>query len=446
MIVPVPGAATAASRSPRRPVSPTGKVPRPRESLSRSQARRVVLAAQGLGHRPERAVGIRDVQAVINRLAQFQIDSINIVARAHYLPLFSRLGAYDPGLLDRAAGRAPRRLFEYWGHAASLIDVALQPALRSRMQSWAESDMWGSMARIRREKPELIDWVLAELDRRGPTSARQLDPQPDRRRDHWGWNWSEVKTACEWLFFTGAITAARRNSSFERLYDLPERVLPKNVWAEPTPDEPETMRILIRRAARALGVASEPCLRDYFRTNAVRTRQAVAELVESGELLPVRVQGWERQPTYLWHEATVPRRTRVRSLVSPFDSVMFERDRLEALFDFFYRIEIYVPAARRIHGYYVYPFLLGEDFVARVDLKADRQAGVLRVNGAWAEPDRPHPVSEVAAELAAELTLMAGWLGLAEVRVVANGDLAPALSAAFGAGSADQVEAGVHSR
>ena len=403
---------------------------RPREKLSRSQARRVVLAAQGLGRRPERAVGMRDVQAVIARLGQFQIDSINIVARAHYLPLFSRLGHYDPALLDRAAGQAPRRLFEYWGHAASLIDVNLQPAMRTRMHRWAEADMWPGIARIYQEKPELIGWVSAELDRRGPTSARQLDPDPDRRRDSWGWNWSEVKTACEWLFFTGAITSARRNSSFERLYDLPERVLPAAVWAQPNPSEPEAMRTLIRRAAAALGVATEPCLRDYFRTSASRTRQSVTELVDSGELLPVQVQGWHASPVYLWHQARVPRKTRVRALVSPFDSVMFERSRLEALFDFFYRIEIYVPSPKRIHGYYVYPFLLGEDFVARVDLKADRQAGVLRVNGAWAEADRHHPVPEIAAELAAELDLMAGWLGLEAIEVVANGDLAPALDAA----------------
>ncbi len=413
-----------------------GRRQKPREKLTRSQARRVVLAAQGLGRRPERAVGIRDVQRVIDDLGQFQIDSINIVARAHYLPLYSRLGDYDPALLDRAAGRAPRRVFEYWGHAASLIDVRLQPALRTRMQGWAERDMWGSMARIKEEKPELVEWVLAELDRRGPTSARELDAElgaVERRRDHWGWNWSEVKTACEWLFFTGAITAARRNASFERLYDLPERVLPAAVVAEPTPDEPAAMRTLVRRAAAALGVATEPCLRDYFRTSGVRTRQAVAELVDSGELLPVRVQGWEAQPTYLWHRASVPRQGRVRALVSPFDSVMFERDRLEALFDFFYRIEIYVPAARRIHGYYVYPFLLGEDFVARVDLKADRRAGVLRVNGAWAERrGGPHPAGEVVSALAEELRLMAGWLGLAEVAVVANGDLAADLAREIG--------------
>lgn len=398
----------------------------------------MVLAAQGLGRRPDRAVGMRDVQGVISRLGQFQIDSINIVARAHYLPLFSRLGSYDPALLDRASGRAPRRLFEYWGHAASLIDVELQPALRTRMHRWAEADMWPGIARIYREKPELIEWVSAELDRRGPTSARELDPQlgqqPDRRRDSWGWNWSDVKTACEWLFFTGAITAARRNSSFERLYDLPGRVLPAAVWARPSPDEPEAMRTLVRRAAAALGVASEPCLRDYFRTSASRTRQAVTELVDAGELLPVRVQGWDAQPVYLWSQASVPRRSRVRALVSPFDSVMFERSRLEALFDFFYRIEIYVPAPKRIHGYYVYPFLLGEDFVARVDLKADRQAGVLRVNGAWAEADRHQQTSEIAAELAAELELMAGWLGLEAVRVEVNGDLAPALGAALRAG------------
>ncbi|MBA8795329.1 hypothetical protein FHX74_002957 [Friedmanniella endophytica] len=412
---------------------------RPRESLSRAEARRVVLAAQGLGRRPDRVPGMRDLQGHVDRLAQFQIDSINVVARAHYLPLFSRLGHYDPALLDRAAGRAPRRLFEYWGHAASLIDVTLQPALRSRMQGWAETDMWGSVKRIRDEKPELLDWVLAELDRRGPTSARDLDPDPERRRDHWGWNWSDVKTACEWLFFTGAITAARRNSSFERLYDLPERVLPPSVVATPTPDEPEAMRTLVRRAAQALGLASEPDLRDYFRTRPERTKQAVAELVEAGELLPVRVHGWDDVGTrgrqlYLWHRTVVPRRVEVSALVSPFDSVMFERDRLAALFDFDYRIEIYVPEAKRRYGYYVYPFLFGERFAARVDLKADRASGVLRVNGAWAEAGIDRPTGEVAAALAAELRLAAGWLGLGDVVVQPRGDLAAALSGAVSGG------------
>ncbi len=415
-----------------------------RESLSRAQARRIALAAQGFagrrhsergGQRPDRRPGTRDIQATVDRLAQLQIDTINIVARAHYLPLFSRLGPYDTGLLDRAFHRAPRRLFEYWGHAASLIDVSLQPALRHRMQSWSEREMWGSMARIRRDRPELVDWVHAQIADHGPLGAREIErrsAQPtNRRRDNWGWNWSEVKTACEWLFVTGRITSARRNSQFERQYGLPERVLPRSVIETPTPDEDEAMRTLVRRAARALGVAGAYDLRDYFRTGAEQTAAAIADLVDAGELLPVSVQGWDRH-AYLWHQAKLPRRIEARALVSPFDSVMFERRRLQALFDLDYRIEIYVPAAKRVYGYYVYPFLLGDRFVARVDLKADRAEGLLRVNAAWLEDGAD--AGETAAELAAELRLMAGWLGLDRVRVEQRGDLAGKLDGAVAAG------------
>ncbi|SDR91777.1 hypothetical protein SAMN04489812_0307 [Microlunatus soli] len=377
---------------------------------------------------------MRDVQAVIDRLGQFQIDTINIVARAHYLPLYSRLGPYDPGLLDRAAGKAPRRLFEYWGHAASMIDVTLEPALRHRMESWSAREMWGSMARIARDRPELIDWVQQQVIDHGPIGARGIDARAaaeladhagPRQRENWGWNWSDVKTACEHLFVTGRITAARRNGQFERLYDLPDRVLPAAATATATPTEPEAMLTLVRRAAAALGVATEPDLRDYFRTSQERTLPAVQELVTTGELIPVTVQGW-KQPGYLWHQAKQPRRIEARALISPFDSVMFERRRLEALFDFFYRIEIYVPEPKRVHGYYVYPFLLGERFVARVDLKADRAAGVLRVRSAWIE-DTADPAT-VAPELAAELALLAQWLELSDIDVEARGDLSAELS------------------
>ena len=426
---------------------PMSKLQRVRtESLSKAQARRIILAAQGFaghrrsgsgGQRPEHTPGTRDIQRVIDRLGQFQIDTINIVARAHYLPLFSRLGCYDTSLLDRAVGKAPRRLFEYWGHAASLIDVRLEPALRLRMQKWSEQEMWGSMARINAERPELVGWIRDRIAEHGPVGARKLDElaqqelaghSGSRSRENWGWNWSEVKTACEYLFVTGAITAARRNSQFERLYDLPERVLPAAAVSTPTPDVAETMRILVRRAAAALGVAGEYDLRDYFRTGAELTRTAIADLVDSGELLPVTVQGWHK-PAYRWHEAKLPRSIEARALVSPFDSVMFERDRLEAFFEFAYRIEIYVPAPKRTYGYYVYPFLLGDRFVARVDLKADRGAGVLRVHSAWVEE---HAVADdVAPHLAAELELAADWLGLTSVEVTDRGDLAPALTKAL---------------
>jgi uncharacterized protein len=398
-----------------------------REQLSKAQARRIALAAQGFGvPRLERPVTIRDVQAVTNRLAQFQIDSINVVTRAQFMPLFSRLGPYDPALLERAVYRPPRRLFEYWGHAASLIDISLQPLLRFRMQPGFR-DVWTGVERVAHENADLIPFVRDEVAARGPISARDLEIAEQRDRSNWGWNWSRVKTVLEWLFYVGEVTSAYRNTQFERVYDLPERVIPRTILALPTPTPQESVTGLIRRAAGALGVASESCLRDYFRTRLDMTRQAIANLIESGELIPVTVEGTGGRPWYLWHQARVPRRISTRALLSPFDSMIFERARVERLFDFSYRIEIYVPGPKRIHGYYVYPFLLDENFVARVDLKADRSRGVLRVNAAWIEPG--YDSVDVAAQLASELKVMAEWLGLEAVEVLPRGDFAPALAA-----------------
>ena len=400
-----------------------------RERLTRGQARRIALAAQGLARRRAGAtITLRQVQAVTERLAQFQIDSINIVTRAHFMPLFSRLGPYDAALLERAAHRPPRRLFEYWGHAASLIDVQLQPLLRFRMQE-GYRDVWSGVERAARENPTLVETVRRDVAERGPVSARDLEAREEiRDRSQWGWNWSSVKTVLEWLFYCGEITSVRRNRQFERVYDLPERVLPPAVLAAPTPTPEESVLGLVRRAARALGVATEYGLRDYFRTRPAMTRDAVAALVDAGELIPVTIGGEEGKPHYLWAEAAMPRKADARALLSPFDSMIFERSRLERLFDFFYRIEIYVPEAKRVHGYYVYPFLLGEHLVARVDLKADRARGVLRVNSAWLEPG--HDPAYVAVELAAELAALAEWQGLSAVQVLPRGDLASVLAAA----------------
>jgi len=399
-----------------------------RETLRNAEARRIALAAQGFGvPRLERAVTIRDVQAVAIRLAQFQIDSIHVVTRAHFMPLFSRLGPYDAAPLERAAHQPPRRLFEYWGHAASLIDISLQPLLRFRMQPGFR-DVWAGVERVAQQNADLIPFIREEVAARGPISARELEIAEQRDRSNWGWNWSRVKTVLEWLFYVGEVTSAYRNSQFERVYDLPERVIPSSVLAMPTPSPQDSVTGLVRRAATALGIAAESSLRDYFRTRRDMTRIAITTLVENGELIPVLVDGSGNGPWYLWHQARVPRRITARALLSPFDSMIFERARLERLFDFIYRIEIYVPGPKRIHGYYVYPFLLGEDFVARVDLKADRSRGVLRVNAAWIEPG--YDAFDVATELASELKIMAEWLGLGAVEIVPRGDLAPALAAA----------------
>jgi uncharacterized protein len=396
-----------------------------RERLSAAQARRIALAAQGF------ADGLREkpsdgwaLRKVLSRVGLLQIDSVNVLTRAHYLPLFARMGPYDPALLDRAFMQAPRRLFEYWGHEASLLPVATQPLMRWRMAS-ASEDAWGGMRRVMEEHPDLVGRVLQTVAELGPISASDLAAQHGdvpRRSGPW-WDWSHTKRALEFLFWSGQVTSARRRG-FERLYDLPERVLPRAVVDAPTPDVADAQRELVRIAARALGVATERDLRDYFRLPVADARARVAELVESGELLPVAVEGWQGAQGYLDPAARIPRSVDARALVGPFDSLVWERPRAERLFGFRYRIEIYVPAPKRVHGYYVLPFLLGDTLVARVDLKADRKAGVLLVQAAHAEEGAP---PHTAAELAAELALMAGWLGLGGVQVVDRGDLAPAL-------------------
>jgi uncharacterized protein len=397
------------------------------ETLTAAKARRIALAAQGFADpRPAGRPDVRAFDRVLRRVGLLQIDSVNVLSRAHYLPLYSRLGPYPTTLLDRAAGKAPRRLFEYWAHVASFVPVQTQPALRFRMGRAAEQ-AWGNVRRMGEEKPGFVDWVRAEVADKGPLTAREIEyDAPSGPRDNWGWNWGDVKVALEWLFYTGQVTSAGRNGAFERVYDLPERVLPPAVTAAPTPTDEEAHRELVRIAARAYGVATQQCLRDYFRLSARETATAVTQLVDAGELTPVRVDGWNRQ-AYLQSEARVPRRVNARALVGPFDSLVFERDRAENLFGLHYRIEIYVPAPKRVFGYYVLPFLLGDRFVARVDLKADRAARVLRVQSAFAEEHAP---PETAAELAAELANMAEWLGLAGIDVVDRGDLARPLQKA----------------
>jgi uncharacterized protein YcaQ len=398
------------------------------DSLSVAQARRVTLAAQGFTDpRPGGATDLRHLRRVLRRLHLIQMDSVNVLQRAHFMPLYSRLGPYPVELLERAAYRKPRELFEFWGHEASLITTDLQPLFRWRMAR-AGDFAWGSMQRIVTEQPELVAWVLDEVRDRGPITAAEIEHDAPRRKDHWGWNWSVVKQALEWLFYTGQVTAAERTSSFARRYDLPERVLPAAVLNAPTPAPEDAFRALVELSARALGVAAEPELRDYFRLPVDGFKRAVAELAEDRVLLPVTVPGW-KQPTYLHHEAKVPRWVRAATLVSPFDPLIWERARTERLFDMTYRIEIYVPAPQRLYGYYVLPFLLGDRFAARVDLKADRKAGVLQIPAAWIEPAAE--VEETAAALAVELHRLAGWLGLSEIATPGRGDLAGPLSAAL---------------
>jgi uncharacterized protein len=395
-------------------------------SLSLAQARRIALAAQGFADpRPSGTPNVRHLRRVLGRIGLLQMDSVNVLVRAHYLPLYSRLGAYPVALLDRASHRPPRELFEYWGHEASLLPVSLHPTLRWRM---AQDHNWGGVTRLSRQQPDLVRWVRDEVAAKGPVTAAEIERDVPERSERWGWNWSDVKTALEWLFWRGEVTSARRTTTWARVYDVPERVLPPAVLAVPTPSPAEAQRELVRIAAVALGVAAEPELRDYFRLSVAGARAAIADLVEAGELVPVAVEGW-RGPAYLHASARLPRRVSAATLVSPFDPLIWERARTERLFGFRYRIEIYVPAAQRVHGYYVLPFLLGDRFVGRVDLKADRRAGVLRVPAAWSEDGLPPAVT--AEALATELRRLAGWLGLGDVSPPEGGDLARPLAAAL---------------
>jgi len=383
-------------------------------SLSIAEARRLTLAAQGFGaRRVAESGGLRSLVAMLRRLGVVQIDSVNALVRAHYLPVFSRLGSYERTLLDRAAytGR-PRRLFEYWGHEASLISLELHPLFRWRMERARRGDgVWRGVAQFGREQPEFIAGVLDQIRTRGALGASELEAG-GRSRGNW-WGWSHGKRALEWLFWTGQVTTATRRN-FERVYDLPERVLAREVLDAPTPPEEEAHRELMLFAAAALGVATERDVRDYFRLPVSDARARLAELVEAGALLPVTVEGW-KQPAYLRPPVRIPRRVEASALLSPFDSLIWERQRTERLFGFHYRLEIYTPAHKRRHGYYVLPYLHGERLVARVDLKSDRGGRALLVLGGHAEAGVDF--AAFAADLARDLERLARWLDLDRVEV-----------------------------
>jgi hypothetical protein len=318
-------------------------------------------------------------------------------------------------------------MVEYWAHVQAFMPVELWPLMRHRMARYRDGrhKWWGSVI-----TEELTDNLLAEIRDRGASTARDLDDGLPRKKEHWGWNWSTTRRALDYMFMVGDVAVAGRNSQFEIRYDLPERVIPRAHLEAPTPTEAEANLELVRRAARSHGVATARDIADYYRmrlqpkSGLHAAQDAIDVLVEDGELIPVRVEGMKRQ-AYLHRDARVPRRVRARALLSPFDPVVWERERTEALFDFFYRIEIYTPVEKRIHGYYVLPFLLGERIVGRVDLKADRKTGLLLVKAAYAEPGAP---DETAEELAAELQRLACWLGLHTVVVEPRGDLAPTLA------------------
>ena len=399
--------------------------------LTIAQARRVAVAAQGFHDpRPSGPVTRAHLRRLIGRIQVLQLDSVSVAVRAHYAPMFSRMGPYDRDLLDAAAwshsARSPRLLVEYWAHEAALMAIEDWPLLRWRMREYT-GGRWG--VEIVEKNPRLVDDVVAAVVELGPSTAGQIEAHlqsaPKRGKGAW-WNRTDTKWVAEALFASGVLTTAHR-TGFARHYDLVERVLPADVVARQV-DDVEAVRELTLRAATALGVATEADIRDYFRLRPGQSKSAIADLVATGELEPVQVDGWTA-PAYLRAGQPVPRADRGTALLCPFDPLIFFRPRIERLFGFHYRIEIYTPAAKRRFGYYVWPLLLDGDLVARVDLKADRSAGVLQVIGAFIEPGQD--ARRVADAMAGELQTMATWLGLAGVTAGERGDLAGALRRAL---------------
>lgn len=381
--------------------------------FSLKQARRLALSAQGFSVRRPVITPAR-INQMIERLGILQIDSVNALVRSHYLPLFSRLGNYSADLLDQAAWSQGRRrtLFEYWGHEASLLPLSIYPLMRWRMQRASRGeDIYQQLARFGRDQQDTVRRVLAAVEKQGALGAGSLSTRQERAGP-W-WDWSAEKHALEWLFAAGEVTVAGRRG-FERLYDLPERVIPAAILAHPVLSEEEAQRGLLRHAATALGVGTEKDLRDYFRLNPADSRARLAELVEEGELLVCEVEGW-RQPAFCLPDPGMPRRVAASALLSPFDSLIWERSRTERLFDFRYRLEIYTPQHKRIYGYYVLPFLHHERIAARVDLRAERAAGRLAVHAVHEEDAGLDEEGMMA--LAVNLRQMANWLGLGQVQL-----------------------------
>lgn len=409
-------------------------LPEPTVRLTPREARRIAIGAQGLARAPGAQPGRAAVRRLVRGLGLLQIDSVNVLARAHYVPVFSRLGPYDMAGLDEDAYRGRRRrYFEYWGREASLIPVEMHPLFRWRMDD-AESGRgtYRALAAFARDNRPFLDRVMGEIGDRGPLAASQIEGGRQGEKGWWGW--SEAKIALEYLFWAGRITTQRRESAgFTRIYDLPERALHADVLALETPDRAEAQRTLLRHAITALGIATQAALRGYFRIPAEDFQVRLPELIEAGDVAVTEVAGIER-PMLVARGASIPRKVERTALLSPFDPLIAERDRTEALFDFHYRIEIYTPEHKRQFGYYCLPVLMDDALVARLDLKADRPRGTLLVASAHAEPGADS--ARVAERLVPELAAMAGWLGLDQVEVTRRGDLAPALRKVTVAGRA----------
>ena len=384
-------------------------------TLSIDQARRIALAAQGFTDpRPGGRVDTRHFRRVVSRIGLVQLDSVNVFSRTHYMPFFSRLGVYDRAALD-AWLWGSGEMFEYWGHEASLLPTADYPLWRWRMDgAWH----WDRLNQMRRENPGYMDEVLEEVRVNGPLKTSDLQ-DPGERDGTAMWGWSKGKTALEALFLDGRITTSHR-PNFVRMYDLSERVIPPLHFEAEGFEREEAQAIFLARAGRSMGVATAEDLADYYRIRIPQARALLDDVVATGKLVPVEVRGWDKQ-AYLDPDAKLPRKVEGRALLSPFDNLIWFRDRVERLWDFRYRIEIYVPEAKRVHGYYVLPFLLDGALVARVDLKTERSSRRLLVKGAFAEPDVDK--TRVAKELREELETVAGWLGMDDVEVGNKGNL-----------------------
>jgi uncharacterized protein YcaQ len=393
------------------------------ETVSAASARRIALAAQGFGIPRPTAVGTRQLTGLMQRLGTLQIDSVNVFERSHYLPVVARLGPYDKALLDRLTLRPQARYLEYWAHVATFVPRDDWPLWRWRMARMrAKYTTPGSWVA---EHPQMMRFVLDELRVNGPMAASEIEHDENVRRGPW-WGLSDIKEALEFLFVFGDVVTAGRKG-FERVYALPEQVLPSALLdAEVAADDAQ--RELVRRAVRAHGIGTAKDIADYYRLYVATATRFLNELADAGEVRRVNVEGW-KAPGFLASDARIPRRIETAALLSPFDPVVWERDRTERMFGFRYRIEIYTPAPKRIYGYYTMPALVDEQIVGRIDLKSDRQAGVLRVQSAWREPDAPRGVEERLVPVLREL---AEWQGLDDILVVDRGDLAHDLAAALG--------------
>ena len=389
------------------------------DSISAAQARRVALAAQGFG-RPRGAVGTRQLNLALERLAVLQLDSVNVFERSHYLPLYARLGPYDKALLDRLTFRPKSGYTEYWAHQAAIIPMEHRPLWHWAMEKWRGDKHFLPWAT---ENPQMLEFLRAELREKGPLTAGQVEHDANQRKGPWR-GWSDVKTGLETLFFWGEVVVAGR-TRFERRYDLAERHVSPEILGREVPKD-DAVRELVRLGSRALGVGTVGDIADYYRLLQAPTKAAIRDLVDSGELLPVTVRGWDA-PAYLHRDARIPRRVEATALLSPFDPIVWERDRALRMFGFHYRIEIYTPAPKRVFGYYTLPLLIDESLVGRIDLKSDRQSGVLRVQSAWREPGASVDLDRVCALLRET----ASWQGLGAVEFADRGDVIGDLAAHY---------------